>query len=222
MTEEANVNVNEEVVPPAETAAQSAPESDQERNWRRAREQLEHSRARIEELESKLQGIQAAQAPKEPEVDPLASLGDDDVLTVKEATLLAKRLVANEISTYQKQKDLEVLPERLQARYPDFHSVVTKENVEKLKATKPELFRVISASPDPFAAAIAAYEFISSTDPEVAKYSQYRDRIEANAKKPMSPSAAPAASDKGELRMNLDKKGKAQRWEEMQRLARRA
>ena len=214
------MNVAKEVVQPAEAAPPTPPpESDQDRNWRRAREQLENSRAKIEQLESQLQEIVAQ---KKPEEDPLAALSDDDVVTVREARLVSEKAAQEAFQRLQAQRDLETLPDRLKARFPDFDSIVNKENVEKLKATKPELVRVISATTDPYSAAVAAYEFIQATNPEAARYSQYRDRIEANAKKPMSPSAAPSATEHAEIRMGLDKKSKEQRYAEIQRLARRA
>lgn len=85
---------------------------------------------------------------------------------------------------------------RLKNQFTDFDSVVTKENLEKLAAQKPSLYRTIISSPDVYDKGYTAYEMIKSSGIIADQYQELDRRVEDNRAKPRS--AANAAPQSGE------------------------
>lgn len=217
MSDEQMMNVEEVVQPVSQEQIRPPEESAQERNWREARiamselkEELRRERERRAELE------RAAHKPQEEEDDE-----EEDVwLTKKEAKKLAQRY-AQQAATeaFQRQAQAE-LPSKLKSRYPDFDDVVTEENVNYLKATKPEFVSLLqTAGSDPYSAAVTAYEFIKAVKPGASMEKYHQQKMEQNAQKPMSSAAASgtgAISGSGDFERGLTPDLRRQLYQEMQ------
>lgn len=190
-------------------AEQSA--DDKEMNFRAIREsnarlqrQLEDERLAREHLQKAVEEKFAAQmAPKEEERDELDDVSDDDWLTKKHAEKLAEkrakaiveRMLAEERQTRMK----EELPTKLKSQHQDFDSVVTKENVEYLKANKPHIAASLAATQDPYAQALAAYDAIKAFCPSIEQKDEAQKMVK-NASKPGTLGAAQAPSPLSEAK----------------------
>lgn len=82
---------------------------------------------------------------------------------------------------------------RLKSQYPDIDNVLSKENIEILRATEPELVQTLDADTNSYTKLVSAYKFIKNSgiykEPEM--YKQDIDRIQANSKKPKPLSSIP-------------------------------
>lgn len=165
------------------------------------REKQEY-RERLEKLEKVLQ--EQSRPPTQEEIDELADLGKDDWTTREAVEKLAERQAK---AMYQRLKEederkrlederkrqIQELPSRLSKEHPDFDSVVTKENVEYLKANRPHIAQSLAATQDPYAQALAAYDAIKAFCPN-AQVQAEKERMEKNANRPGTLGAAQGAS----------------------------
>lgn len=190
---------SEEVVsPPQEPEAQSqdtqvdSPEESKENtkefNFRQLREnnkQLEERLKKSDEIIETFTNSQHQSSLSEvpPEEEPL---GEDDIAEGKHLKKLEAKL---EKMMYQ--KELEAVPDKLKGKFADFDQVVTKENLEKLKDTEPELYRTIRSGTDLFAKGVAAYKTLKSLgiSPEDPNMMKQKDHVHSNHKKPLSAQA---------------------------------
>lgn len=166
-----------------EVVSQSPEEKSKEYNFRQMREAIAQ---RDEELRI-LREQQAALKETQEE------LGEDDLVEGKH---LKKGL--SEIKNLIRQKDLEKVPDRLRGKFEDFDQVVTKENLEKLEQTEPELFSSIRVqnvqgleASDLFNKGVAAYKTLKSLGycPEGQDYMKQKEKAQSNHRKPMSTQA---------------------------------
>jgi len=182
------------------------PENDKEYNFKQIREnnarlqaQLEQERREREQLQQMVEQKFADQLKPqaEEEVDELADVAEDDWLTRKHAEKLAERrareIVKNMLAEENQKRAIQELPNRLKTEHADFESVVTKENVEYLKANKPHIAATLAATKDPYAQALAAYDAIKAFCP-TAQMKEEEDRMAQNAQKPGTLGAAQAPS----------------------------
>lgn len=198
-------DVEDVVDPSTETheaqTPEQKPESDQDRNWKAAREKLEslekereqlRQQAEMERYKRELLEQQYSQYKPLTQVaqeeDPFADLSPDDWTTRSQVEKLAERKAMDAAKRYideefKKRAEAEI-PQRLQSRYPDFEQVVSKENVEYLRSTKPEIAAALSAIGDKYGKAVAAYEYIKMLMPQGMNLSQEKEIAEKNLKKP--------------------------------------
>jgi len=187
--------------------------SDKELNFRAIREsnyklqaQLEEERQKREELqraiEEKFANHLKAQEPDEE--DELADISDDDWLTRKHAEKVAERrskvIVKQMLEEERQNRAKEELPNRLKSQFPDFESVVTKENLEYLKANKPHIALSLAANKDPYAQALAAYDAVKAFCPST-QIREEEQRMNANSQKPGTLGNAKAPSPLSEAKM---------------------
>ncbi len=161
------------------------PISDEEHNWREARRMREL-------LEEENRGLRAqiaqSSSPKHSEEDDLGKISDDDIITAKQARLMYQKMAKQVAEDAIRTREAQTVDERLQLKYPDFQSVVTKEAIDLLKQQEPELAQSLYAlSNDPYAQSVAAYRLIKKTglagDSEMARNKQ---KAIENSKKPAS------------------------------------
>lgn len=185
MAEEENVAEavqHEEVIQPQEQVAPTSqsPEveaqpndlSDKERNFQRMREKT----ARLEREKAELQN--ALEAQENPTDTGVAS---DELVEGKHLQKLYQEI--------EKVKNAAI-PDRLRSKFPDFDQVVTKENVEKLKQSEPELFVSIKSGDDLYAKGVSAYKTlralgIAKDDP----YKAQKEQVHQNQSRPLSTQA---------------------------------
>ncbi len=231
MSEEENQSVeeivSEAVAQPQEStddtqAMEAQRRKDAEYNWSEMRKQMREKDREIAELRDQFSSLTRKAQP--PEEDELAKLAEDDILTVAQAKKLATKLARQTAEQLLKEKEASNVDERLQVKYPDFMSTVTKENIEILKETKPHLAKALMKfSDDPYTQSELAYEYIKTYVPqrEENKMTLEKKKAEENSKKPLSVQAAPKHSAIGQAHQfenGLTPELKNQLWKEMQQI----
>lgn len=220
-----------EVVPPTESnegaeekqkAESFAKKSeDQDRNWketRRKMQELERRAKEQDELISQLKGPQKA-----PEVDELDKLGDEDIVTKGQAKKLAAKMAEEIASRVIRERENATVEDRLNQKFNDFAQVVTRENIELLKETEPELAMSLAQNTDQYSQGIAAYKLMKrlGIGEEVVKdNSKEKQKAIANSQKPLSVQSVTKSSAIGNAHMfenGLTPELKKSLWEEMER-----
>jgi hypothetical protein len=143
----------------------SAKQNDAAYNWAEMRKAREEDRKRLQELEriSREQKefiSKITSSPAEKPDDELDKLGDEDIITKRQALKLAEKKAQEIARQVLKQREAETVDERLQFKFSDFNQVVTQENIELLKQTKPVLANSLRYIPDAYEQGMAAYEMI--------------------------------------------------------------
>jgi len=162
-------------------ATQVSPPEDQEVknkefNFKKLREEKER-------LEAELREYRAKQEASEKEDE----LGEEDLVEGRHLKKLEQLIL---------RKELEAVPEKLRGKFEDFDQVVTKENLEKLKETEPELFFSIQSGDGTsadglYAKGVAAYKTLKGLgyDPTNQNLMKQKDQVQSNHKKPLSAQA---------------------------------
>lgn len=183
---------NPEIQPNSEqTTPPNQPNSDKEYNMRQLRERAERAERELEYER------RAKQQPQQP-------LEEDDLDVDADALLEGKHLKKyhkqsrGDLKKTQAQIDQinNALSElRLRTAHPDIDTIVTDENLDKLKRSKPHIYRSIIANPDFVDRGQVAYEAITTwIKPE--KHAEPDRRLEENKSKPRSVgSVGPQASE---------------------------
>lgn len=221
--------------------AHSSHDNDKEMNFRRLREiserqqrELEESRQRMAFMEKLLESQvqpKAAQEPAQP--NPFEGIDPSDWTTFEQTQKLAESIadkiadkrVREALEAYDAKRREEETPQRIKARFQDFDSVVTTENVEKLRALEPDVAKALSLISDVEAQAVAAYKYIKTFVPQAMENQASRERIQKNAEQPKSLSAAVANSPLSQastFEQGLTPELKKQMFAEMQACARRS
>lgn len=239
MTEEENKSVDQQVdqavaqaaepeVNVQESERQKSPEKkprdDQAYNWAEANRKMKELDQQNREMREQLHSMQK-QKEVPAEIDELDKLGDDDIMTKSQAKKLAEKIARHAASEAIKQERASTVEDRLSLKHPDWSDVVSKENIELLKQTEPELALSLSHNPDPYAQGIAAYKLLKrlgiGTEPQ--KFPE-KERAQANAQKPVSVNAVSKNSAIGSVHMfenGLTKELKASLWKEIQECKKR-
>ncbi len=235
MSEEANVSVEEEVpqgdaqasesvnehndVSKEEQESQQRKRNDAEYNWAEVRRQMKEKDQQIEELGKQFSEMAKRNPPPE-EVDELANLAEDDILTVAQAKKLATKMARTVAQDVMKERDAATVDERVQLKFSDYADVVTKENIELLKQTEPELAQSLYHMPDPYSQAVAAYKLLKRVAaPGESSMSLEKKKAQENSQKPLSVNAVTKQSAIGNAHLfenGLTKDLKKQLWTEMQ------
>lgn len=171
----------QESAQPQETSAALESENSKEYNFQELRKSKEQLEARVAELENE------ARTPPPQPTD--YGFSDDDLIEGKHV----KKLF-DEFSSLKKnieQREMEQIPQRLESRFTDFNQVVTKENVEKLKHTEPELYQAVVSGKDLYARGVSAYKTLKMMGiGEDMASKQNKSQMEKNLSKPQSSHAA--------------------------------
>lgn len=192
------------------------------KNLRALREKAERIERERDEALRRLQEIEAKQQPVEDE----DALEADVYVEGKHLNKTAKKIkkLEQELKEYQ-QKNNEMLVEtRLKTQYPDFDSVVTKDNIEALKTNHPELAHLVRPGQDLYSTAVSAYSLIKKLGiaQPTESYSEEKTVVQRNINKPRSISSVSAQEGSSPLsRANAFANGlsddlKKQLWKEME------
>lgn len=179
----------EEVVTPQESSPTPEPTSQEKENTdkevnfkklREAKEQLENENRTLKEY------LEKSTKPQSKEED--YGIDDDDIVEGKVVKKLFKELDTLK-KTYEQEK-LQNIPDRLKNKFSDFDQVVTKENVEKLKQSEPELYASIISGNDLYTKGVSAYKALKRFGiAEGDDVEDTKSRIAKNQSKPMSTQA---------------------------------
>lgn len=192
--------------------------NDAEYNWAEMRRKMQEKDQQIDELRHQFSEM-STKKPKPEEEDDLASLAEDDILTVAQARKLSQKMARSEAVKLIKEREAETVEERVQLKYPDYSEIVSKENIELLKQTEPELAESLYHMPDPYNQAVAAYKLLKKTTVKNDAPSLEKRKAMENSQKPVSVNAVTKQSAIGNAHLfenGLTKDLKTQLWKEMQ------
>lgn len=219
---------------PAPIQPEEPAESKQQKSFRELRESKLRAEWERDELARRIQSYEEAKSrptQQQPEPEEDFGIGEDEILEGKHIAKIVKQVEKRVERKYQQQQQAtmqNVTENRLKMELPDIESVLSTDNVKKLNQMYPELAQSISANPDYYSKAKAAYTLMKRLNivedaPAVPAYDYEADRrrIAQNSAKPkpvqsvisrQSPLAASNAYD-GELTDSV----RTQLWKEMQK-----
>lgn len=160
-----------------------------------------------------------------------SSYSDDDIIEGRhlkaEFSHLKKELEAQRRYMEEARKMAEVnsVENKLRTKYNDFDSVVTYENIQKLRELKPEIAASLHQTQDLFNKAAATYTILK--DLGIARSQTFNDdhiKAQNNLNKPKAASSIAPASQLAHASSfsgDLTEDRKRQIWEQMQQNARR-
>lgn len=186
---------------------QASQESQKEANMRILRERAEAAERRALELERMIQMNMNQSQPstkmqvaEESEDD--FDLSDDTYIEGKHLKKYVKSLkqelknTKKQFEEFNQKNSLAQAEVRLKSQFGDFDNVVSKENLEKLAAQKPALYRSIMANQDIYDRGYTAYELIKSAGILGEEYAYVDRKLEENKSKPRSAAnVAPQTGD---------------------------
>lgn len=206
------LNPETQMYEPAQAEQQEQPkpvekpkESSAEMNFKAMRDRAEASERRAAELERMIQANlnQNQQSTKiEIAEEDDFDFNDDSYVEGKQFKKYVKGLKKQLVETKQQMKEFKEQSSvanaemRLKSEFPDFNTVVSQANLQKLAENKPVLYRSIMANQDIYDKGYAAYEMIKSSGMYSDAYSEQDKRLEENKSKPRSSATvAPQTSD---------------------------
>lgn len=202
--------------PKPEQHKQSAQES-----WKELRNKAEQAQRERDEAVRLLQQIQQNQerqnakpAQEEVEEDLSFSVEEDALVEGKHLSKVNKQIkkLENQLKQYEQQASLNSTEVKLKTTYPDFDTIVTKENLENLRNTYPEIASTINSSQDIYAKAVSAYTMIKKLGiaTPVDTFQDDKAQAQKNALKPKPlASVSPSGSNDSPLnRANAFASGK--------------
>jgi len=196
MTEE-TMNVaeeiqNEEVIHPTTEKSKSQSietnsqkQDDKEYNFAQLRKGKEQLEKRLNDLQEYVSELEAKNSKSNSEED--SGIDDDDLVEGKHFKKVTQQL--KQLQDQLRKEQTLSTQDRLLLKFNDFDSVVTKDNIEKLKTTEPELYTSIISSPDLFSKGVAAYKTLKSLGIAGEDFSSEKAKAQANHSRPMSTQA---------------------------------
>jgi len=206
MFEELEV-VEQQNTAPEQTVAQSDEQvqaSRRDANTKALRDKAEYAEQRVRELEYQLQQNQLHQKGNkmqlvdEDDDEDDFHIDNDKYVEGKDLNQFKKyvnkikqenKKIKQQFSEYAQKNEQDQAELRLRSRFNDFESIVNNDNINKLKAQKPELFNIIkNAGSGTYDKGAAAYEMIKNSGILNNDYEDVDRRIEQNKQKPRSAS----------------------------------
>jgi hypothetical protein len=147
-----------------------------EENLRRLREKSERLQKERDEAFQLIERMKNNQPAKEEEF----SLSPDDLVEGKHLTKYERKI-----------KHLEemAIEAKLKAQYPDFDSIVSAENVSKLREIDPDVAEAIYYTPDLYKKGALAYKMIKKLGVLPDAYASSKATAQKNVIKPRSPNS---------------------------------
>jgi len=184
----------QEVVQPEEISQEVKPKEQPEgmpqKSFRMLREEKERVEKERDEMRRKLQEMESSRQQVQPqqEVEDDLGLNQDDYVEGKHLSKVSKKIknLERQLEQYQQNSSLMTTETRLKSEYPDFDKVVSKDNLEVLRLTYPELAQTINSNPDLYVKAKSAYTLIKKfgIEQDTTPYDQENERASRNLAKP--------------------------------------
>jgi len=185
----------------AETFAKKS--EDQDRNWKETRRKMQELERKAKEQEELI--AQLKSPPRAAQEDELDKLGDDDIITKGQSKRLMRKEAEEIARQIVRERENATVEDRLTTKFNDFSQVVTRENIELLKETEPELAMSLSHNTDQYSQGVAAYKLLKRLGigvEEVAKEpAKEKQKAIANSQKPLSVNAVTKSSAIGNAHM---------------------
>jgi len=161
----------------------------QQKNFKSLREDNERLAHEKREALDRLEAFEKA-AKREPIVEdsePDIEIGDDDLFEGKHYKKIQRQLKKQkeELDKYREQSNATSTEAKLRQKYNDFDSVLTAENIERLRASEPEIAQTISSTQDIYTKAVSAYKMIKKLGIYVEdNFDKDREMAKQNSLKP--------------------------------------
>lgn len=199
----------------ASETSQEKARNDVEYNWAETRRKMKDLERQNREMQEELRSFKKP----EPQPEEEEHFSKDDILTYAQAEKLAEKKARKIAEEVIRQREASTVDERLSLKHPDFAEVVSRENIELLKETEPELASSLYHIPDPYSQGIAAYKLLKKLGIGVDKPSPEKQKAAANSQKPVSVNAVTKSSAIGNAHLfenGLTPELKKQLFKEMQ------
>lgn len=168
-------------------------ESQNAKNIKALRERAERAERAERERDDLMRRVQELELSRNQQPKPIieeekyTELAPDDLVEAKYLKKYDKRIkeLEEKLSQTEQKTTFHSVEARLKAKYPDIDNVVSKDNLEILRATYPELAESINSNNDFYNKAVSAYTLIRKLgiSPE-DNYQQDKERAQKNAAKP--------------------------------------
>lgn len=161
----------------------------------RAERERDEAIRMVREMEAK------KQQPVEEELEDI-NLRDDEIAEGKHLSKVQKQIksLQTELKKYKQEANLNSVEAKIRTNYPDFDSVVSRENVESLRNSYPELAQVLVSSPDEYSKAASAYTLIKKLGIDShGSYEMDKKRVQENVTKPKPLASIGAQTGAGPL-----------------------
>jgi hypothetical protein len=158
---------------------------------------------KLYEYENYNQNSKQKQMRIESPIEEELSVAADDLVEGKHLSKVDKKVrqLEEQLKAYQQQTATATTEARLKAQYADFDKVVSKDNIEMLAYTYPELANALNSTSDLYSKAVSAYMMIKNTG--VYKEETFiaeKKRVQENAAKPrLSPAVSSAQQGESPL-----------------------
>lgn len=179
MSEEENTGVETEAAAQEQGHSESPEvkqESDQDRNWRAMREQMDELKRYSQRLESEVYSLKTPQQAQQQEEE--ISAAEDDLSTVGLTKKLAQKEAKSIVKEILTKKEAEFAEQFARLKFPDYDAVVSQENLQRLAQTAPELAKMLMSNPDP----VGAYKLLKNFGPNAEE----ARKVQENQAKPRS------------------------------------
>jgi hypothetical protein len=160
----------------------------------RAERERDEALRMVREMEAKKQSV-------EEDIEDI-NLRDDEIAEGKHLSKVQKQIkgLQNELKKYKQEANLNSVEAKIRSNYPDFDSVVSRENIESLRNSYPELAQVLVTSPDEYSKAASAYTLIKKLGIDShGSYEMDKKRVQENASKPKPLASIGAQTGAGPL-----------------------
>lgn len=159
----------------------------QEKNFAALRQAKERAERERDDMLRQIQELKMKQA-QQPEEDLEIRLGDDDLAEGKHLSKMGRKvkLLEQQLQQAQQQTQQNATEIRLRSQFKDFDSVVSVDNIAKLREDHPEIAQTIAANPDLYTQAVTAYKLIKRlniSEPE-EQFNAEKELVKKNAAKP--------------------------------------
>jgi len=189
---EAQEEVVQEEVEETQQAVAPQQETHTDRNLRALREIKEQAERERDELRARLQQYEYNNQNTEPAYDyndDDINVTDDDLVEGKHIRKVSNKIkkLEEQLYNYEQKSTVANAEARIKATFPDFNKVVSKENVQILYVSYPELAATLNSGADIYNTAASAYTIIKQLgiykdDP----YEKQKAIAQKNAAKPKS------------------------------------
>lgn len=178
-------NGEEAEAPVVAAVKQSAPQE----SWKILREKAEKAERERDEAIRYIKEMQNRnqETPASVEEEDQTVLEEDALVEGKHLKKVNKHIknLENQLKQYQQQTALSATEVKLKSQYPDFDSVVSKENLENLRYAYPEIANTINSSTDLYSKAVSAYTMIKKLGISQAdSFQEERALVQKNSVKP--------------------------------------
>jgi len=177
---------------PKQVVVEKRPTAPQE-SWKKLRDKALAAEKRAAELEQALaQAAKQQPQPAQEEEEAEISVDADALVEGKHLSQVNKHIkkLEAQLNQYQQQTALSATEMRLKTQYPDFDTIVSRDNLESLRLAYPEIAQTINSSSDLYSKAVSAYTMIKKLgiNEDNETFDAEKEVIHKNANKP-KPSA---------------------------------